>query len=627
MASPYWTLVLPFTVTLPVIWIKAKGITVKLNPFDWFPPTVTMMVPEVIFAGTGQVIEVADHAVGVQVTPWNVTVLVLCVEPKFMPVIVIGVPVIACTGVTWEITGETPEGVTVNVTPLEAIEDTVTTTFPVVAPTGTLQIREVAVHVPQVPAEVPLNVAVEPPWVEPKPLPVIVTAVPTRPTFGDRPVIITVACTVNVTPFEAPVVVVKTTGPVVAPEGTVQITEVADQVPQVPAEVPLNVTVDDPWEDPKLLPAIVTEVVVTGPAFGDRLVITGNEGVVTVKLTPFEAPTEVVTTTFPVVAPVGTVQTRDAALQLPQLAVIPLNWTKEVPWVEPKLLPAIVVVDPTIPALGDRLLTIGRNRTVKLTPELAWADTVTTTLPVVAPVGTAQCRSVLVQEEQEAVVPLNVTVLEPWLEPKVVPAIATEVPTTPLVGDKDVIAGVTVNEIEFEAFPPTVAITLPVVAAEGTRQTMLVAPQLVTEQAVPLNVKALEPWVAAKPVPVVVTEVPTGPDVTERLDRCGVTVNVNPLLAVLLTVTTTAPVVAPEGTVTPIDVEPQELIVRFVPFRVAVDPPWVEPKPVPVIVNVLPISPEEEEIPVICGGAVVIRKVPMITPDSLLAWDWLNVAA
>jgi len=51
--------------------------------------------------------------------------------------------------------------------------------------------------------------------------------------------------------------------------------------------------------------------------------------------------------------------------------------------------------------------------TVKLTPELETPDTVTTTFPVVAPLGTVTAILVAVQLVGVAVVPLNFTVLVP----------------------------------------------------------------------------------------------------------------------------------------------------------------------------------------------------------------------
>ena len=53
---------------------------------------------------------------------------------------------------------------------------------------------------------------------------------------------------------------------------------------------------------------------------------------------------------------------------------------------------------------------------------------------------------------------------------------------------------------------------------------MLVALQLVGVAVVPLNVTVLVPCDAPKVVPVIVTEVPTGPEVGLRLVMFGVTV-------------------------------------------------------------------------------------------------------
>src|SRR5207253_2985130 len=57
---------------------------------------------------------------------------------------------------------------------------------------------------------------------------------------------------------------------------------------------------------------------------------------------------------------------------------------------------------------------------------------------------------------------LNVTVLVPWLAPKFVPVIVTEVPTAPEVGDKLLMLGKTLNVIPLLACPFTVTTTLPV---------------------------------------------------------------------------------------------------------------------------------------------------------------------
>jgi hypothetical protein len=205
----------------------------------------------------------------------------------------------------------------------------------------------------------------------------------------------------------------------------------------VVAGVPLNVTVPG---DPKLVPVIVTAVP-TGPDVGFRLVIEGGGAdVVTVKFTPLLATPPTVTTTFPVVAPAGTDVAMLVEVQLVVVAGVPLNVT--VPE-DSKLVPVIVTAVPTGPEVVDRLVIEGEGAdvvTVKFTPLLATPPTVTTTFPVVAPVGTDVAMLDEVQLVVVAGVPLNVTVPE---DPKLVPVIVTAVPTGPEVVDRLVMAGAT----------------------------------------------------------------------------------------------------------------------------------------------------------------------------------------
>lgn len=77
----------------------------------------------------------------------------------------------------------------------------------------------------------------------------------------------------------------------------------------------------------------------------------------------------------------------------------------------PNVVPVIVTAAPTAPEVGERLLIFGV--TVKLFPLLATPDTVTTTLPVVAAVGTVTAMLVEPQDVTVAVVPLKATVLLP----------------------------------------------------------------------------------------------------------------------------------------------------------------------------------------------------------------------
>src|SRR6266481_971237 len=360
--------------------------------------------------------------------------------------------------------------------------------------------------------------------------------------------------TVKLTPLLATLPTVTTTLPVVAPAGTGATKLVALQLVGV-AVIPLNFTVLVPCVAPKFAPVIVTDVPIN-PDAGFKLVMLGP-GTVTVKFMPLLATPPTLTTTFPVVAPDGTSTTTLVALQLVGVAVIPLNFTVLVPCVAPKFAPVIVTDVPISPDVGFKLVMLGAGTvTVKLTPLLATPPTVTTTLPVVAPAGTSTTTLVALQLVAVAATPLNVTVLVPCVAPKFAPLIVTELPTNPEVGLKLVMLGpgtVTVKFMPLLAAPPTVTTTFPVVAPAGTSTTTLVALQLVAVAATPLNVTVLVPCVAPKFAPLIVTELPTNPEVGLKLVMLGpgtVTVKFMPLLATPPTLTTTFPVVAPAGTST-----------------------------------------------------------------------------
>jgi len=84
------------------------------------------------------------------------------------------------------------------------------------------------------------------------------------------------------------------------------------------------------------------------------------------------------------------------------------------------------------------------------TPALASPLTVTTTLPVVAPAGTGAAIEVALQLTGVAAVPLNVTVLVRWVEPKLLPAMVTDVPTAPELGDKSLMLGTASTEVALQ---------------------------------------------------------------------------------------------------------------------------------------------------------------------------------
>jgi uncharacterized protein YjeT (DUF2065 family) len=303
---------------------------------------------------------------------------------------------------------------------------------------------------------------------------------------------------------------------------------------------PPNVTVLVPCVAPKFAPAIVTAVPAT-PEPGLRLVILGaGLVVVTVKLDPLLARPPTVTTTLPVTAPAGTGAITLVPLQLVGVALTAPNMTVLVPCAAPKFAPAIVTAVPTTPEPGLKLVILGAGLvvvTVKLAPLLARPLTVTTTLPVTAPAGTGAITLVPLQLVGVALTAPNMTVLVPCVAPKFAPVIVSRVPTTPELGLKLVILGaglvvVTVKLAPLLAWPPTVTTTLPVTAPTGTDTTMVVQFQLVgVAFTPPPNMTVLVPCVAPKFAPVIVSRVPTVPELKLKLLMLGVTVKVAALLA------------------------------------------------------------------------------------------------
>jgi len=316
-------------------------------------------------------------------------------------------------------------------------------------------------------------------------------------------VMLGVGRTVKATPLLATPFSVTTTFPVVAPAGTGATIFQPSQLVGL-AATPLKVTVVEPCVVPKLEPLIVTDVP-TGPEVGDRVVILGVGK--TVNFMPLLATPPTVTTTFPVPAPVGTGTLIVVAFQLVGVAAVPANVTVLEPCVEPKPAPVMVTTMPTGPVMGERLVSPGPASTVKVIVLLGTELSVTTTLPVVAPVGTGARICVALQLAGLAVVPLKVNVLVPCVAPKVVPVIVTVSPIGPLAGDRLEMLGVgsTVNALPLLATPVTVTTTLPVVAPVGTGTVMLVADQVFEVAAVPLNVIVLVPRDEPNVVPVMVT--------------------------------------------------------------------------------------------------------------------------
>ncbi len=417
------------------------AVTVNVTPLLATPPAaVTTTLPVVAPVGTVAVmLDAPQLVIVVAPVPLNVTLPFPCDGPKFDPAMTMDDPTAPVLGVKDVMLGA---AVTVNVTPLLATPPAaVTTTLPVVAPVGTVAVMLDAPQLIIVVALVPLNFTLPFPCDGPKFDPAMTMEDPTAPVLGVKDVMLGAAVTVNVTPLLAtPPAAVTTTLPVVAPVGTLAVMLLALQLVIVVAVVPLNFTLPFPCDGPKFDPAMTMEDP-TAPVLGVKDVMLG--AAVTVNVTPLLAtPPAAVTTTLPVVAPVGTLAVMLLALQLViVVAVVPLNFTLPFPCDGPKFDPAITMEDPTAPVLGVSDVMLGAAVTVKLTPLLA-VPTVTTTLPVVAPVGTVAVMLDAPQLVVVAVVPLNLTVLVPLVDPKFDPAITMEDPTAPVLGVSDVMLGV-----------------------------------------------------------------------------------------------------------------------------------------------------------------------------------------
>src|SRR5438552_2730733 len=101
----------------------------------------------------------------------------------------------------------------------------------------------------------------------------------------------------------------------------------------------------------------------------------------------------------------------------------------------------MVIANPAAAVVADKLDMLGAGTTVKFIPLLLTPAALTTTFPLIAPVGTSAAMEVALQLVTVATVPLKRTVLVPCAEPKFAPAIVTDTPTAPELGDRLVIVG------------------------------------------------------------------------------------------------------------------------------------------------------------------------------------------
>ena len=200
--------------------------------------------------GTLVVILVVVEDVTVARTPFRLTVLLVAVSSKLVPVIINVVPIGPVAGLKLVIEGDrTAVVVTVKFDVLVPVcPATVTEIEPVAAPVGTIAVILVEVDAVTT-AVVPLNLTVLFVAVVPSKLvPVIVTLVPTGPLVGLKLAIVgggDITVKSDVLVIVSPLIVMEI-GPVVAPAGTftVRLVEPPEKEPDViEAVVPLNFTV------------------------------------------------------------------------------------------------------------------------------------------------------------------------------------------------------------------------------------------------------------------------------------------------------------------------------------------------------------------------------------------------
>jgi hypothetical protein len=154
--------------------------------------------------------------------------------------------------------------------------------------------------------------------------------------------------------------------PVVAPDGIV-ITNCVAVAEETVAAVPFTETVFADAVVLKFVPSIVT-VVPTTPLEGVKLVIVGAVALPEVVMVRSADEVTVlpftVTLMLPVVAPVGTITVRLVAVAAVTVATMPFIVTLFSEAVVLKLVPVMVMEDPTLTLVGEKLVIVGAATSV-----------------------------------------------------------------------------------------------------------------------------------------------------------------------------------------------------------------------------------------------------------------------
>src|SRR5437588_3317628 len=315
--------------------------------------------------------------------------------------------------------------------------EVVTVMVPLVAPAGTLVVRELSEPTVKV-AVIPLKATLVVPV---KPEPVRVTGAPTGPPAGAKLARVRGAggVTAKAVGLEAlPPGLVTVMAPLVAPAGTLAVTEVSEPTVKV-AVIPLKATL--------VVPVKPEPVRVTGapgvPLAGPKLVTAGVADAAVKGIGRLPVPPGLVTVIRPVVAPAGTTVRMAVSDRTEKTACTPL---KETFVAELNPVPEIVTPVPTGADGGVNPFTDGAGTTLKRPVLNAVVGTepmsvVTPTGPIWAPTGTtAETWVGETFRNDVAATPPKVTVLAPASP---VPSMSTVDPTRPATGVSPVTRGLT----------------------------------------------------------------------------------------------------------------------------------------------------------------------------------------
>lgn len=439
--------------------------TVKFVAVETAPKElVTVMTPVVAPFGTVVSITVGDKIWKLETTPLKATEVV---PRKLVPAMKIGFENDPEAADTPAMVGAAP-GVIVKAVVLALPLGVTTVIGPVVAPAGTS--TESCVSVDEISAGLttaPLNVTAE---ILDKPLPVMMTRLPTTPLPGVKPVITGAAGVKLVLLRTVPPGVVIEMGPAVTPKGTCAEICVEERT-RNEVEASLNET---SLAFVKFVPVIIT-VEPLAPVVGVKLVSVGAATGRTLKFVAEVAKPPLVTTVMgPVVALNGTVARICEAESTEKLPDTPLKSTWET---FENFVPTIVTVEPANPLPGPKLLIVGAKTgavlTVKFPVLVAMPEVLTTAMgPVVAPLGTL---TVIWVGELTVKLPVRALLNNTSVTPiKFVPVIVTEVPEAPLLGVKPVIVGIAADAVGVKLValatkpPGVVTVIGPAVAPAGT---------------------------------------------------------------------------------------------------------------------------------------------------------------